>query len=1250
MAKVTGLRTWRNGEIINARDYVYERNLISSALNTNDDTLIDHEARITTAEGDITALEGRVTTAETDIDNLQEQEHLKLKYYAKAQENINKGDVVQFYEIQGDHYLVRRARQEDVNANPKLVMGIAETNVTTGNFFYIIDFGFLEGLDTKGQPLGSFVWFDSEGSTPGAWTITEPTGNKARVLLAAIVRAETSGPANNGKFLIRVTIEPSIQDIQGFLITNSQEGDVLRYDASTQTYQNSADLTTAEADINSLEGRMTTEEANVDNLQGRMTTAETDIDNVEQDLNSHENRQDNPHNVTKIQVGLGNADNTSDFNKPISTATQAALDLKADIIDGKVPQSQLPSYVDDVLEVYVRAGSTEGSSTWLSLTSGGAALTPEAGKIYVIISAGDFEGKTYRWSGSAYSPVGDIALGTTAATAFPGDRGLALETLTNNIVDGDQALALKDQIIRNSATNVVPLIVNTVASTTANLQEWKINSTTKAIVADGIFRSQFGISNLTSENNSVIYTLANGTTIQNNLNNTNPTLTVNKNQGTGNILQIQSAGANKLEVDVNGWLYQNGTRLFTQTGGNENTFFGIASGGTTTSGNFNTSVGRNSLNALTTGTSNTAIGRESLSVLTTGSNNSSLGINAGRTITTGDTNTFIGSGSGFNASQLATASNSTALGNGSFTDKSNQMVFGNASVTEILLGRGSANVGIGTTNPLAKLVVSTNNENFEFGTASVTYNGGIIEYINRTSFSTRPDMNFFNSQGAIKFFTGGANERLRIANNGNVGIGTTSPSQTLEIQSLNQAITNNGNALINTSDTLGVDVGGMLGLGGRFAPSSFTSFGTISGRKDTATAGESAGYLAFATRGASALAERMRITSAGNVGIGTSSPQTRLNVVTTSNTDSVQIRRNSTTAGDIAMLGLRIGDTENNLNFVELQGARTANGADFRIFTRFNSFADMTEKMRVTDVGLVGINETSPTAQLQVKSGATTRVPLIVDTLASHTADLQYWRVNGSTLTWITNAGYFVSPRIQSSSGGNNSVIELNPTGTTISRNIADTNPALIVNLANASATGNIQVWQKAGTAQAFVSNNGSISSSNSFYNGGNGEANGRLTFYSSGPEINRNINDANVVLKVKQANVSASGRLQEWIYGSDVVSSVEKDGIANFTGTPSNAQTVDYTLVLADKGKVVRINSSSNLTVTIPLNSSVLFPIDTEIAILRYGTGTVSISPTSGVTLNSKNSERKISGQYGSVALKKIGTDEWVLVGSLEA
>ena len=47
------------------------------------------------------------------------------------------------------------------------------------------------------------------------------------------------------------------------------------------------------------------------------------------DYDNHLANENNPHNVTKAQVGLGNADNTADLDKPISTATQTALDLKA---------------------------------------------------------------------------------------------------------------------------------------------------------------------------------------------------------------------------------------------------------------------------------------------------------------------------------------------------------------------------------------------------------------------------------------------------------------------------------------------------------------------------------------------------------------------------------------------------------------------------------------------------------------------------------------------------------------------------------------------------------------------------------------------------------------------------------------------------------------------------------------------------------------------------------------------------------
>lgn len=103
-------------------------------------------------------------------------------------------------------------------------------------------------------------------------------------------------------------------------------------------------------------------------------------------LINHLSNYSNPHNVSKSQVGLSYVDNTSDLDKPISTETQNALNNKADLVGGKVPLIQLPSYVDDVLE-------------FANLSAFPA--TGEAGKIYLSLDT-NF---TYRWGGSIYIKI-----------------------------------------------------------------------------------------------------------------------------------------------------------------------------------------------------------------------------------------------------------------------------------------------------------------------------------------------------------------------------------------------------------------------------------------------------------------------------------------------------------------------------------------------------------------------------------------------------------------------------------------------------------------------------------------------------------------------------------------------------------------------------------------------------------------------------------------------------------------------------
>lgn len=77
------------------------------------------------------------------------------------------------------------------------------------------------------------------------------------------------------------------------------------------------------------------------------------------DFTAHTSNTSNPHSVTKAQVGLGNVDNTADADKPISTATQTALDGKVNNDDTRLSDARTPlahthpvSQITDVESAY----------------------------------------------------------------------------------------------------------------------------------------------------------------------------------------------------------------------------------------------------------------------------------------------------------------------------------------------------------------------------------------------------------------------------------------------------------------------------------------------------------------------------------------------------------------------------------------------------------------------------------------------------------------------------------------------------------------------------------------------------------------------------------------------------------------------------------------------------------------------------------------------------------------------------------
>ena len=128
-------------------------------------------------------------------------------------------------------------------------------------------------------------------------------------------------------------------------------------------------------------------------------------------LTNHRNDRNNPHQVTKAQVGLSKVTNDAQVKRSEMGVANGVALLDS---EGKISSSYLPSYVSDIITV----------NSYPNLPT-----TGEEDKIYVTKDTN----LTYRWSGTAYVEISpSIALGETSTTAYAGDKG---KNLSNSVYD-----------------------------------------------------------------------------------------------------------------------------------------------------------------------------------------------------------------------------------------------------------------------------------------------------------------------------------------------------------------------------------------------------------------------------------------------------------------------------------------------------------------------------------------------------------------------------------------------------------------------------------------------------------------------------------------------------------------------------------------------------------------------------------------------------------------------------------------------
>ncbi|MBU0941125.1 MAG: hypothetical protein KKD36_06820 [Bacteroidetes bacterium] len=412
--------------------------------------------------------------------------------------------------------------------------------------------------------------------------------------------------------------------------------------------------------------------------------------------------------ITATMVGLSNVDNTSDANKPVSTAAQTALDTKANLDSPTLTGTPLaPTAAAETNSIQI--ATTEYVTTAIS-TSGANFLALNGGVLTGTLKGtyGDF---------SSNFRVGSLTLvgNTRSWDLGPNGNGIAL-------VQGGccRRLTIDEEGRFGIGANYDPLYQLDVqgdgrftSDVTATAFKILNGTASQFLKADGSIDTNTYLSS-TAVGNFVDLTAdqsINGDKrFSNNILVRETTIGSFGASDTGN---IGFGIANYVYGDTS--TMQNNTAIgnfaFTSSSGSNNTAIGTnairqGDGG---SGDENTAVGTAALTNAQAGNRNTAVGAFTMTQAV-GSENTAIGNLAGMNISTGSYNTFLGSGTGINSEVNGSINNATAIGSGAKVDASNTIILGNSAITDVITS-GKITTGaitIPNTDGDAGQVLSTN--------------------------------------------------------------------------------------------------------------------------------------------------------------------------------------------------------------------------------------------------------------------------------------------------------------------------------------------------------------------------------------------------------------------------------------------------------------------------------------------------------------------------------------------------------------